>query len=197
MCMIGWLFRNCTACCRIPEGGLHLLQLCDDARMHCLWMWDEGQARELPAIEENGTVIEEMWEQTAPVDFQRTYFPERNVDDVLSEPETSFGAEETFVCQEDTRRAAAEESIEGGVVEQEQEDVSGDERDDRSRVIPRHECAAESRAKSEKCPRGDNQEYGHAILHPVFLDEEQSHLADIGILRRHCGGRKAAECMRW
>ena len=63
--------------------------------MHRLRMRNERKARKLFAIEEDGTVVEEMLEETMFRDFQRADFPERDIDDVFPKPEASLRTEES------------------------------------------------------------------------------------------------------
>ena len=114
--------------------------------MHRLRMWNERQAREFPAVEENGTVVEDMLEKAVLRDFQRADFPERNVHDVLAKPQTSLGTENAFIRKKDARHAAAEDAIESYMMEEEQEYVACHENDDGGCVIPVHERGAERRA---------------------------------------------------
>ena len=157
-------------------------------------MRDERQAREFFTIEEDRTVVEEMLEEAALRDFQRADFPERDVDDVFLEPQTSLRGEDALVGEKNACHAAAEEPIEGGMVEQEQENMTSDECGDGCCMVPAHECGAECRAEEIQEPRNDNQKCGHAILHPMLLDEEYDLFAIGSAFRVHREEWEAARC---
>lgn len=82
-------------------------------------MRHEADTRECTPIQFDGTVVEDMLQEAFLGDLHRPDFPERNVERVIGEPEPLLQSEDALVRYKETRRAYAEDLVEGRMMEEE------------------------------------------------------------------------------